>query len=54
MNLSARSADEACELAEQIRGAVGQHPFEEIDGATDDFHAQELDVRPLRKKGGAS
>ena len=44
INVSARSEDEACELAESIRTAIGQMPFEELDGASDDFQAEELDA----------
>lgn len=53
LNLSARSAEEACELARQIRSGIGQQPFEEIDGAIDGFEAEELDARDL-DEGGAS
>jgi hypothetical protein len=54
INLGARNAEQACELAEEIRAGVGQHAFEEIDGAIEAFEAQELDARPVRKKGAAS
>lgn len=70
LNVSAPSPDEACELARQIRGNIGQQPFEEIDGAIEDFEAEELDARDtihsdpppaaesalhfLKGKGGAS
>ena len=37
INLSARSAAEACELAHQIRSHVGQEPFEETDGGIEHF-----------------
>jgi hypothetical protein len=44
ITVSARSADNACELARQIRSDVGQEPFEEIDGAIENFEAEEEDV----------
>ncbi|MFZ1104124.1 MAG: hypothetical protein WAN86_14995 [Hyphomicrobiaceae bacterium] len=42
LNVGARSAGEACELARNIRSGIGQEPFEEIDGAIDNFEAEEL------------
>jgi hypothetical protein len=69
INVSARSAEDACELARQIRGAIGQEPFEEMDGAIEKFEAEELtsggatsDPFPefpsaldlIRRQGGAS
>ena len=42
INVSARSAEDACELARQIRGTIGQEPFEEMDGAIENFEAEEL------------
>jgi len=53
INVSARTAAEACELARQIRSHVGQEPFEEIDGATENFEAEEIGVCD-RAQGGAS
>jgi hypothetical protein len=53
INVSARTADEACELARNIRSGIGQEPFEEIDGAIENFEAQEIDARECRE-GGAS
>ncbi len=49
INVSARSADEACELAENIRSSIGQEPFEEIDGANDGWDAKEIENQaPVR------
>jgi hypothetical protein len=45
INLSARSPEEACELARKIRSELGQEPFEEMDGAIQQFEAEELHVR---------
>lgn len=42
INLSARNAEEACELAETIRDTIGQEPFEEMDGASDGWDAEEI------------
>ena len=53
INLSARSADEACEFARLIRGELGQQRFEEIDGAIEGFEAEEIDARDLAEEGGA-
>jgi hypothetical protein len=53
INVSARSADEACDLARQIRSQIGQQPFEEFDGAIDGFEAEEIDARDLVEEGGA-
>ena len=53
INLSARSADEACELARKLRSHIGQEPFEEFDGAIENFDAEELDAREFAA-GGAS
>ena len=47
INVSARSAKHACELARQIRGTIGQEPFEEMDGAIEHFDAEEIDARDL-------
>lgn len=44
INISARSADEACELAQQIHELIGQGPFEAIDGAAEHVEAQHLDT----------
>jgi hypothetical protein len=44
INVSARTPEDACELARQIRSEIGQHPFEEIDGATENFEAEELEA----------
>jgi hypothetical protein len=70
INLSARSAEEACELARKVRGNIGQEPFEEFDGAIEHFEAKELDAHDaigsnppqtaksalhfLKERGGAS
>jgi hypothetical protein len=56
INLSARNADEACALAEQIRSEIGQEPFEELDGASDGFEAREIssvDLPPERRRNSA-
>jgi hypothetical protein len=53
INVSARSAEDACELARQIRSSIGQEPFEEIDGAIENFEAEALDAREFQE-GGAS
>ena len=53
INISARTSDEACELARNIRSGIGQEPFEEIDGAIENFEAEELDAREFAE-GGAS
>jgi hypothetical protein len=53
INVSARSSDEACELARNIRSSIGQEPFEEIDGAIDHFEAEEIRAREFAE-GGAS
>jgi hypothetical protein len=53
INLSARSPEEACELARQIRSEIGQQPFQEMDGAIEKFEAEELDAREFAE-GGAS
>jgi hypothetical protein len=53
INVSARSAEEACELARRIRSEFGQQPFEEMDGAIEQFEAEELDARDIAQ-GGAS
>jgi hypothetical protein len=45
INVSARTSEEACELARNIRIGIGQVPFEEIDGAIENFEADELDAR---------
>jgi len=47
INVSARSADEACELAESIRTTIGQEPFEEMDGASDGWDAEEISGQDL-------
>ncbi len=62
INVSARSAQEACELAEKIRVEIGQDAFEELDGAKDGFEAEEIETRQTvallrgdaRRLGGAS
>jgi hypothetical protein len=53
INVSARSPNEACELARKIRSDIGQEPFEEIDGAIEDFEAAEINAREFAE-GGAS
>ena len=53
INVSARSPNEACELARQIRSDIGQEPFEEIDGAIENFGAEELDAREFAEGGAA-
>lgn len=53
INVSARSAEDACELARQIRSSIGQEPFEEIDGVIENFEAEEFDAREFQE-GGAS
>jgi hypothetical protein len=53
LNLSARSAEEACELAREVRSSIGQEPFEEFDGAIENFEAEEIDAREC-VQGGAS
>jgi hypothetical protein len=45
LTVSARSPDEACD--------IGQDAFEEIDGAIENFQAEELDAREFTE-GGAS
>jgi hypothetical protein len=53
INLSARSADDAIALARQIREDIGHEPFEEIDGASDSFEAEEIsgaDLPPQRQR----
>jgi hypothetical protein len=47
ITVSARSREDACELARQIRSDVGQEPFEEIDGAIENFEAEEEDVAAI-------
>jgi hypothetical protein len=44
INVSARSAEGACELALRIREELGQGPFEAIDDATENVEAQLLDT----------
>lgn len=53
LSVSARSSSEACELARKIRRDIGQDAFEEIDGAIENFEAEELDAREFAE-GGAS
>jgi hypothetical protein len=53
INVNARSADDACALAIKIRNDIGQEPFEELDGSSDNFEAEELDAREFAE-GGAS
>ena len=53
INVSARSPDQACELARKIRSDIGQDAFEEIDGAIEKFEADELYARE-GAEGGAS
>jgi hypothetical protein len=54
VNVSARSADEACDFARLIRSEIGQQPFEEIDGAIEGFEAEELDAGDRAEEGSAS
>jgi len=56
INVSARSADEACEFARLIRSELGQRHFEQIDGAIEGFEAEEIEARDLdlAEQGGAS
>ena len=42
LNVGAPSLEQACELARQIRGNIGQHAFEQFDGWLDEFEAEEL------------
>jgi len=42
INVSARNDDDACELAQEIRASIGQMPFEELDGASDGWQAEEI------------
>ena len=44
IDISARDADQAIELAQAIRNQRGTDPFEEMDGASDGWEAEE--VRP--------
>jgi hypothetical protein len=53
LNVGARSSSEACELARKIRSDIGQDAFEEIDGAIENFEAEEIDARECQE-GGAS
>lgn len=53
INISARTAGEACNLARGIRNQIGQEPFEELDGGSEGFDAEELDAHDFRE-GGAS
>jgi hypothetical protein len=53
LNVGARSSLEACELARKIRSDIGQDAFEEIDGAIENFEAEEIDAREIQE-GGAS
>jgi hypothetical protein len=53
IHLSARSAEEACELARNVRSSIGQEPFEEFDGAIENFEAEVIDAREC-VQGGAS
>jgi hypothetical protein len=53
INVSARTSDEACELARNIRSGIGQEPFEEIDGGIEHFEAEEIGTREFAE-GGAS
>jgi hypothetical protein len=55
INVSARSADEACDVARLIRGSeLGQRHFEEIGGAIEGFEAEEIDARDRAGEGAAS
>jgi hypothetical protein len=47
INVSARTSDEACELARKIRSNIGQDVFEQIDGAIEKFEAEELDASAI-------
>jgi hypothetical protein len=53
LNVGARSSSEACELARKIRSDIGQDAFEEIDGAIEQFEAEELDAREFMEGGAA-
>jgi hypothetical protein len=53
LNVSARSPNEACDLARKIRSDIGQDAFEETDGAIESFEAEEIDT-PEFAEGGAS
>jgi hypothetical protein len=53
INLSARSAEEACELARKVRSDIGPDPFEEFDGAIETFEAEEVQARDIAE-GAAS
>ncbi|MFZ1102057.1 MAG: hypothetical protein WAN86_04295 [Hyphomicrobiaceae bacterium] len=51
INVSARTSEEACELARNTRSGIGQEPFEEIDGAIENFEAEEFDAREFMEGG---
>jgi hypothetical protein len=53
INISARSADEACALASNIRNTIGREPFEELDGGTDSFVAEEITAAELQERSAA-
>jgi hypothetical protein len=53
INVSARTFEEACELARNIRSGIGQEPFEEIDGGIEHFEAEELDAREFAEDGAS-
>ncbi len=42
LTLSARTQDEAIELASTLRDNHGTDPFEELDGATEGWEAEEV------------
>jgi hypothetical protein len=42
IDISARDADQAIELAQSIRTQHGTDPFEEMDGASDGWEAVEV------------
>jgi hypothetical protein len=51
INVSARTANEACSLARTIRREIGQEPFEELDGGSEGFEAEERDAREFQEAG---
>ena len=51
INISARTTNEACKLARNIRREIGQEPFEELDGGSEGFEAEELDARDFQEAG---
>ena len=51
INVGARNEDEACALARNIRNEIGQMPFQELDGGSEGFEAEEISGadRPAEK-----